>query len=87
LVFEERYGLLGADFIEMHYEVPVAGLSIGSILKPEQLKPLCANCHRMIHRQVPMLTITQLIRAISATRRASRSRRRGPAGCEADRQR
>jgi len=76
LVFEERYGLLGADFIEMHHEVPVAGLSSGSLLKPDQLKPLCANCHRMIHRQAPMLTIAQLIRAISATRRTSRSSRR-----------
>ena len=63
--FEQRYGLLGADFIEMHHDVP---WSPGSVLTPDQLKPLCANCHRMIHRQEPFLTIRQLKLAISRRR-------------------
>lgn len=67
--FKQRYGPLGADFIEMHHESPVAALSGRSVLTPKQLKPLCANCHRIVHRQQPMLTIRRLKLAIRPRRR------------------
>jgi hypothetical protein len=70
--FEQRYGPIGADFIEMHHESPVAALRGRSAVTPEQLKPLCANCHRIVHRQQPMLTITQLKRTIAQGRRTLR---------------
>jgi HNH endonuclease len=62
--FERRYGRRGADFIEMHHETPVATLLRRSAVSPQQLKPLCANCHRMVHRQSPMLTIRALKRVM-----------------------
>lgn len=58
--FESVYGDLGSDFIEMHHDVSLSLLTRRSPVSPEQLKPLCANCHRMIHRERPMLTIQRL---------------------------
>jgi hypothetical protein len=63
--FERRYGQLGVDFIEMHHQAPLAALPDRSAVRPEQLKPLCANCHRMVHSQRPMLTIRALKLALS----------------------
>jgi len=58
--FERVYGDIGGDFIEMHHDVPLSVLTRRSPVTPEQLKPLCANCHRMVHREECMLTIRRL---------------------------
>jgi 5-methylcytosine-specific restriction protein A len=59
LDFGERYGDLGTGFIEAHHTV---SLAIGSIrvTRAADLALVCPNCHRMIHRARPMLTIEQL---------------------------
>ncbi|RKI14869.1 hypothetical protein D7Y15_14635 [Corallococcus sp. AB030] len=60
--FVERYGALGEDFIEMHHEVPVSeGKRVNSL---ESLIPLCANCHRMIHRNPQELLSIQALRLL-----------------------
>ena len=53
--FEDFYGEIGKGFIEIHHEKPIyqyddEGLEtlISEALK--SLKPVCPNCHRMIHR-------------------------------------
>lgn len=53
--YEDHYGTLGQGFIEIHHEDPVYQYSddgferyISDAVK--KVKPLCANCHRMIHR-------------------------------------
>ena len=50
--FSERYGELGAGFIEAHHLVPFARLQGHAIpLDPvADFAVLCANCHRMAHR-------------------------------------
>ncbi len=48
--FELQYGPLGRGFIEMHHERPLSRASRSRKVGPGDLKPLCANCHRMIHR-------------------------------------
>ena len=58
--FEKRYGDLKADFIEMHHDRPVSTLGRAGYVRLGQLKPLCANCHRMIHREAPMVELSQL---------------------------
>ena len=56
--FEATYGRLGADFIEAHHTNP---LSDGErTTKAEDLALVCANCHRMLHRETPPLTIEAL---------------------------
>jgi predicted restriction endonuclease len=53
--FEETYGELGKDYIELHHEKPICQYSdegVEQILSQavQNMRPLCANCHRMIHR-------------------------------------
>lgn len=58
--FSETYGELGVGFAECHHEVPVAELEPGQKTKLSDLRILCANCHRMIHRAKPWLTFDGL---------------------------
>lgn len=57
--FEAVYGTRGARYIECHHAVPlhVSGETTTGL---DDLVLLCANCHRMIHRQTPWLTPEQL---------------------------
>lgn len=53
--FEEHYGKTGKDFIEIHHKRPIYQYDEDGFeeLIPEavlNVRPLCANCHRMIHR-------------------------------------
>lgn len=49
--FEEVYGELGKDFIEVHHTKPLYSLEHEVEVNPkEDLVCLCSNCHRMIHR-------------------------------------
>ena len=50
--FEERYGEVGKDFIHVHHERPLSTIGEEYEVDPIQdLKPVCANCHAIIHRQ------------------------------------
>lgn len=49
--FEQVYGEIGKDFIEVHHLNPVS--NVGGEYTPDPIKdmiPLCSNCHSMIHR-------------------------------------
>jgi 5-methylcytosine-specific restriction protein A len=60
--FKENYGELGSDFIVVHHVVPVSKLGPDYVIDPaKDLISLCANCHAMIHRQDPPLSLEQLI--------------------------
>lgn len=58
--FFEVYGEVGEDFIEAHHSMPVSSLEPDTIVKPSDLVPVCSNCHRMLHRRRPWLTVSQL---------------------------
>lgn len=58
--FHERYGALGDGFAECHHTKPVSELNPGEKTKVQDLAILCANCHRMVHRQRPWLTVEKL---------------------------
>jgi 5-methylcytosine-specific restriction enzyme A len=57
--FGRVYGARGADYIECHHRTPlhVTGLTVTHI---DDLALLCSNCHRMIHRTAPWLTVDEL---------------------------
>ncbi len=65
--YTEFYGERGAGFIEAHHIVPLWKLHKGSRTRVEDLALLCANCHRMIHRD-PMLTVQELRDLLAETR-------------------
>lgn len=62
--FKKKYGALGEGFAECHHEKPVSQLKAGEKTKISDLRILCANCHRMIHRSKPWLSVDELKRLI-----------------------
>jgi 5-methylcytosine-specific restriction protein A len=48
--FEQTYGEIGKDFIEVHHLYPVSQ-GERKVNPIKDLIPLCSNCHSMIHRQ------------------------------------
>jgi predicted HNH restriction endonuclease len=61
LSFEERYGEIGREFIHVHHVVPLATVSSEYTVHPIQdLLPVCPNCHAMLHRHDPPMTVEEL---------------------------
>ena len=58
--FAEHYGKLGYGFAECHHNEPVSELSTERMIKLSELSIVCPNCHRMLHRVRPWLTVDQL---------------------------
>ncbi len=58
--FGQIYGKAGVGYIEVHHNVPVSQLQAGASTKLSDLTLLCSNCHRIIHRRRPWLTVEQL---------------------------
>lgn len=66
--FETKYGLHGEDFIECHHIIPICELKYlkeGDQTSITDLVPLCSNCHSMIHRKKPWLSVDKLKQIIS----------------------
>jgi 5-methylcytosine-specific restriction endonuclease McrA len=48
--FKDIYGELGEDFAEAHHVIPLSKLRGQVKTRIEDLRTVCANCHRMLHR-------------------------------------
>jgi predicted HNH restriction endonuclease len=58
--FGKTYGSHGAGFIEMHHLHPIA---LGDrTTTVDDLRPVCPNCHRMLHKGHALLSIEELKR-------------------------
>lgn len=61
LDFEERYGVIGKGFIHVHHVIPIASIGTEYVVDLiKDLVPVCPNCHAMLHRKEPPLSITEL---------------------------
>jgi len=58
--FGKKYGSLGIGFIEAHHTVPVSELRGRRKTKIEEIALVCSNCHRMLHRYRPWLSVHEL---------------------------
>lgn len=58
--FEEVYGEIGTDYIEVHHTKAVSEMEEIIETKLDDLAILCSNCHRMIHRKRPWLSIEKI---------------------------
>ncbi len=59
--FEKRYGKVGKGFIHVHHLKPMALTDGKYELDPvKDLRPVCPNCHAMLHRPEKMLSIEEL---------------------------
>ena len=64
--FATIYGQSGAGYIEVHHNIPISELQPGATTKLSDLTLLCSNCHRIIHRRRPWLTVNQLSSILKA---------------------
>lgn len=64
--FAFTYGSLGQGFIECHHTQPLAEYEAAAATKLDDLAVVCANCHRMLHRQPGVMTIKKLMLHIGA---------------------
>lgn len=59
--FRDNYGDLGDDYIVVHHVTPVSVIGENYIVDPvTDLVTICANCHAMVHRTNPPLTVDEL---------------------------
>ncbi len=59
--FASTYGELGEGFIHVHHLTPLGEIGAQYELNPiTDLRPVCPNCHAMLHRRRPALGIEQL---------------------------
>lgn len=59
--FETTYGSTGEGFIEVHHLKQIADRGEEHLVDPvKDLRPVCANCHRMLHKKRPPLGIEEL---------------------------
>lgn len=66
--FGKFYGDLGIGFIHVHHIKPMATRKGNYEINPiNDLRPVCPNCHSMIHRKKQELTIDELKKTIKAT--------------------
>ena len=62
--FYKTYGPLGQGFMECHHKIPLADIEGETMTKLEDLALVCANCHRMLHREIDTLSIDELKKKI-----------------------
>jgi len=61
LDFKAYYGNIGNGFIHVHHLVPLSKVSADYRVDPIQdLRPVCPNCHAMLHKTEPPLTVEEL---------------------------
>ncbi len=58
--FEEKYGEIGRNYIAAHHLDPLKEREKASKTTLDDLALVCDNCHRMLHRKDPPLTIKEL---------------------------
>lgn len=61
LDFEDRYGDIGKDFIHVHHLKELSTVGPGYEVDPiEDLRPVCPNCHAMLHKRRPAFSPEEL---------------------------
>lgn len=61
LDFEKEYGEIGKGFIHVHHLTRVADIGETYEIDPiKDLRPVCPNCHAMLHSDTDTLTIDEL---------------------------
>jgi 5-methylcytosine-specific restriction protein A len=59
--FEQVYGIIGKDFIHVHHLKEISDIVNTYIINPiDDLRPVCPNCHSMLHQRKPCFTIDEL---------------------------
>ena len=77
--FLNIYGPIGEEYIEVHHIIKVSDMGAGYIVDPiNDLVPLCSNCHSMIHRRDPPLSVEYLKELLLTHREVDGSKKLPP---------
>lgn len=57
--FGASYGAIGEGFIHVHHCNPVS-IGVRDVDPVNEMLPLCPNCHAMVHREDPPLSVARL---------------------------
>ena len=55
--FAKEHGVLGERFCEVHHRIPLSEVDGPITPRLDDLAIVCSNCHRMIHRTKPMMSV------------------------------
>jgi len=59
--FELLYGVLGKNYMHVHHLSPISSIGQAYMVDPiADLRPVCPNCHAMLHQKSPPLSIEEL---------------------------
>lgn len=59
--FESKYGEIGRGYVHVHHLVPLSEVKSSYEVDPvTDMRPVCANCHAILHRRNPPLSIEEL---------------------------
>jgi predicted HNH restriction endonuclease len=58
--FEEVYGKIGREYIIAHHKNPIGGRRGSSKTTMGEIALVCSNCHDMLHRKNPPMSIDEL---------------------------
>ncbi|HBP90893.1 MAG TPA: restriction endonuclease [Nitrospiraceae bacterium] len=63
--FKEKYGEIGTGFIHVHHLIELSSIDKEYKVNPiTDLRPVCPNCHAMLHQQNPAFPIEELRKII-----------------------
>ena len=62
----------GTDMIHVHHLVPVSDIQEAHVVDPiRDLRPICPNCHAVIHRRQPPFSIEEIKKMIEGQRKST----------------
>ena len=65
LAFKDRYGPIGTGYIHVHHLVPISAVGAEYKIDPiADLRPICSNCHAVVHMRTPPFSIEDLRRRL-----------------------
>jgi 5-methylcytosine-specific restriction protein A len=68
LNFEDRYSEIGKGFIHVHHVVQMAEIGEEYEVNPvADLRPVCPNCHAMLHKRTPPYSIHELVEIMNTS--------------------
>jgi 5-methylcytosine-specific restriction protein A len=66
--FRSVYGQIAAGFIHVHHIVPLSEVGPGYTVDPvRDLRPVCPNCHAVLHMKDPSISIDELRGVLGTT--------------------
>lgn len=67
--FEAAYGPLGKGYMHVHHLRPLSSIGAEYFIDPiADLRPVCPNCHAMLHRKSPPISIEELQSVVATYR-------------------